>query len=430
MKARTALALLVVCAALVGGMVWFRTMRKPVEKLPPGSVIFPDFPVNDIAKVTLSDPSGSLTIEKKENSWIVPACHGYHADFNRLSALLCQVMDLKVGQKHRVREASLGKMKLLGPDDKGSTSNQQGTVLSFFSKGGACAAMVIVGTDQAGADEPTDPYSRGREPGSQFIRVPSRGSDVIGIKEPFDLDKTPENWIERTICNVPNSEIRSVTVTSPDASSYSLSRTNQQMQFDLPGLCATQQVKASDVGGLGSALSSLTINEVVAPSIAATNTALDKPWKLVLRAFDGRIYTLTVSDTNQPKVYLKLAAAYEKPAEPVTTNVSESGTSPYQAEDTAKRTNERLGPWTFVISDYKANQMRTPLKDVVEPKPLPQPPVPATTAPEATALDETEPEQAEAPVQPAAPEPVSATNAVPTPAPTPAPTNAAAPQAR
>ena len=420
MKPRTVILLLIV-GAIVGVGAWWSLRAKTPGGQAAGSVVFPDFPVNDIAKVVLSDPSGTVSLEKKGTTWVVPECYSYRANYTKVRDLLVSVTDLKVVQKHRVRPSSLGKMKLLGPDDANAATNQQGTAISFYSKTGTRVAMFIVGVEQAsGEDEEPGNYFQHREGGGQFIRVPALGDAVISVKEEFYLDKEGKNWIDRLLANVENAGMKSVTVTPPGGTAYTVARKARDTEFEMAGLAPTQQLSSAAASSLGNALTYLMSTTVVPPPVAATNKALDHAWTFVCKTLDGPVYTLTLAATNQPAAYLKMAVAYEKPVEPApTTNSAEAATLQYKLEDSAKRLNEQVASWMYVMEDIKANELRKTLDAMIEAKPAQETnAVPATAAPETSAVPA-------APAPKPNPTPVKATPAAPAPVPAHTSTNAA-----
>ena len=364
MKPHTVLLLVVVCAA-VGVGAWWALRPKAPDSMPAGTVVFPGFPVNDVTKVVVSDPRGCAVIEKKGTFWVVPARYSYRADYARVRDLLVTVMDMKVTQKRLVRPTSMGKMKLLGPEDANAPSNQYGTTISFYNQAGTRIAQFIVGVEQADSDTAdSDRFNQPQAPKGRFIRVPARGDAVISVTDSFPLQTSDDEWMDCVLANVANDGIRSVTVTPPSGTVYRIERKARGAEFEIAGLNPTQQIDSAAASSLGSTLSYLSAVTVVPPAVAATNTALAAPWTLVCKTFDGPVYTLTVSDVRPLPAYLKMAVAYEKPA---STN-DPAMVRQFEIEDSAKRLNEQVSSWLYEISVAKVSEMRKTRAMLIEAK--------------------------------------------------------------
>lgn len=374
MKARTALILVLVCAAL-GGAWYFITQR---EKAPQaarpviGARLFPDLPVNDITRIVLTDARGSLTIEKRGGGWVVAEYYGYPARFDGVADALRKLYEMKIGQTQRVKPASLATLQLADPAEaKGGAG--AATLVECYAAGAEPVARLFVGKAHESATQARQPRFGfgGPMPDGQYVRM--AGSDLVIIAgEPFPVDADRETWVEKQLFNVPNADLRDITVTDPAGVSYRLYRPTNGADLVIDGAYPTQQLKMAEANSVASGLSYFRVDKVLSPADAASNTALNTPYTYVAKLYNGQVFTLTVSPTNLPESFVRVAVAYDKSlAAPVDTNATAGAVqkTPYEIEQEAKELNDKFAQWTFLLDNYKAGELRKPLQELLEPKP-------------------------------------------------------------
>jgi hypothetical protein len=372
--------LLVVVGALAAAALWY-LQRRPApdaRTIPLGDKVLRFFPVNEISKVVLRAPSGTLTLEQDDDGiWVVREYYSYPAQFDKVADLLKTLYNMTVGQVVRVRQASLGQMQLVAPDEQGSDSGK-GTQVQCYDDSGESIAIVLIGAAKRGEARDDSPYGFAMPEGT-FVRLPGNPADlrderaqVILVKDTFQLGETPDAWIDKQVFNVGNDQLRSIAITAPGGETYAMTRTNAADQFTLPAP-PKQQVKASELATLGNALSFFTVDSVLDPAVAKTNTALAAAWTFAATTFDGVVYTIKVTDTNAPAAYAQVTVKYTKPPiESVASNIAaHAASSPDQVQESARALDHKLAQWTFVLPALKANQLRMPKASLFEPVPEP-----------------------------------------------------------
>ncbi len=376
MNVKTMIVLVVLCAvalAAVWGVKWLRA--QPSSAWSVGQKIAPGFPLNDVTRFTVRGADQAVTIARQGGIWVVADYYDYPASFSKVADLLQQVHGMTVGQTRRVRGNSLGKLRLLGPAASGVEEGTHGTALQFFTKDAKPVVELIAGVPMQREPDPGNPYGFGR-PDGHYIRVasatagaPSGSETVIIVKDALATPTSPEAWIERQVVNVPAESVREVTLTAPGQEPVVLTRTNSTDGFAMAGLSSNQAVNAGAAQSLAGALGHFTIQSVVAPSDASTNTALDTAWSYRVRVANGTSYTLTLADTNAPDAYARLQVAYDAAdAEPDADDAADAAAK-------AEMANARFSSWLYVLPGYKAAELRKTQADLI-------------AAPDAPALDE------------------------------------------
>jgi hypothetical protein len=369
MKLSITIILVLICVVLGAAVYFGRGLLTPAEPgLAVGDKLFPAFPVNDIVKVVLRDGDTHVTLERRSEGWVVDEYYDYPARFSAVADLIRQIYDMKVGQKVRVKPASLVRLQLADP---ASGAPGAARVATFYLADGTPAAELLIGSEKAGKPDPRA-YGFSR-PQGQFVRLPGGEHDAVYLVDNvYDFDVAPDFWIEKQLFNVLNTDLSEITVTSPGGDSYTLVRPAPSSQLELVGIAPTQQLVMSEANSVASGVSYFRVDSVLPPAAAETNTALERAWTYVGKTFDGRVFTFDVSDTNIPTAYVRIQVAYEQPAEAAATTNTTAETaakSPYALRDETVRLNERIAPWTYVLDNYKAGELRKPLDELVQPTP-------------------------------------------------------------
>jgi len=418
MKLKTMLLLVLVCAAAVATL-WYlqRPPKQAGSGLPIGDKVLRFFPVNEISKVVIHTAATTVTLEQNENNiWVVRENYGYPAQFGKVADLLKTLYDMKVGQTVRVRPASLGQLKLVAPDDPGDAAGKA-TQLQCYDDGGESVALLWVGEAKRGEAREGSPYGFAMPEGT-FVRLPGNPANlgntrdqVILVKDTFQIGETPAAWIDKQLFSVPNESVQSIAVTTPRGEQYRVARTNAADQLTLAALAPTQQAKAAELAALGNALTAFTVDEVLDPAAAKTNTALATAWTFAATTFDGVIYTVKLADTNVPQAYAQVTVKYTKPViESVASNIAAHlATRPGEVQESVRVLDRNLAQWTFILPEFKANQLRTLHANLVEPAPAPPQTKPVAPAPPQAKPVAPAPPQ----TKPAAPAPAAAPAAPP-----------------
>src|SRR5258708_30771492 len=98
MNARVAVVLLVLLAVLGGGALLYnyqeRTQRAD-NAAALGRPLVKDLRAADIASIRIVEPNATLTLQRKEDGWVIAERRRFPADVSRVHAFLLKVLGLK-----------------------------------------------------------------------------------------------------------------------------------------------------------------------------------------------------------------------------------------------------------------------------------------------------------------------------------------------
>ncbi len=315
---RKQLILLIVVAAVLGGISlsvsrkekssWTESSQRMGEKL------FSSLNVNDVESIEIKQASGSLTLAKKSDVWVVPSRSDYPANFGSIHDFLIKLMDLKVTQPVKAGVAQLPRLELL-PPDKGTNS---GTLVELKDKSGKTLSSLLLGrkhTRDAGA---SSPFGGGPMPDGRYVMVGGDVKSVALVSETFtSIEPKVEEWLDKDFLKV--EKLRSASVTALQATnSWKLTRETENAEWKLADAKPEEKIDTAKVSGVNYLLSSVTFTDVADASKKPEELGLDKPVLARLETFDGFTYQVKVGKPGpEGKVYIQIATTADLPKERV-----------------------------------------------------------------------------------------------------------------
>src|SRR5262249_7218953 len=189
MNARVAGVLVVLlavlgCAALVA-MCEARAQR-PQNAATLGQPLLKDLKAADIAKISIVAPKSALTLERKEDRWVIDEREGFPADLARVRDFVVKMVGLKIAQSEPIGEKDRARLNL-----DSSTATQ----VEFAGADGKPLAKLLVGR-KIFRSEPENPD---RAPGDgRFVLLPGDDRTVFMVPDPLTqaTSRTSE-WIDK-----------------------------------------------------------------------------------------------------------------------------------------------------------------------------------------------------------------------------------------
>lgn len=200
MNRNTLVALLVVTVVVVAAAAWLAGGRDDAADLSADGLLLPELAgrVNDLEAVDIHAAGDTaVRLRRERERWRVAEYDGYEADFERVHDLL---RALATAERGEARTADPADHALLGLADPGADAGE-----------GTGVRIAFPGTDIDGLVlGRTGPTGRGR-----FVR--RAGSDQVWlVGKELEVSAEALDWLERSVMDIPRSEIARVTVTHPD----------------------------------------------------------------------------------------------------------------------------------------------------------------------------------------------------------------------
>lgn len=383
MKGKNLLILVVVAIVLAGLAVVSSRSRSTALPDVIGKRVLPDLPVNDVEKMVVSAPGGTITLAKENDAWITPSKFNYPAEFQKIKDVLLQLSEMKIGQVMRLtagQKAAMG----MGAPASGAPANA-GTVLELFGAKDRKLATVLLGASrQRKAPANSGFEGMGGYADGRYLS-PDGGKTVYLVTDSLeDVSTKAKDWLDTELLNVNGSDISEITVTVPGKPDLRLVR-KDPTKLDVDGMAADEEADGSKLYGIESALSYLRFSDVADPALTDAQTGMDKPTVFKLTTHKGQVYTATIGSvaTNSMERYVRLdvalkPAATNQPAATEAGNTNAVAAAAKVAEERKKLDEEmqalngKVGTWTYLIESYKTDAMLTTRESLLKKKEPPK----------------------------------------------------------
>ena len=259
----------------------------------PGAALLPQLKAAEVARITIREPKATLTLEKKNERWVITERGGYPADLDKVTELVVKAIELKVGQSETIGEKDRVRMQLAAP----AATEGAATSVVFAGADAKPLAELWLGKKyfKSPPDDPAKALGDGR-----FVMLPSDPARVIIVSEPLkQATAEAKEWIARDGIAIENP--KSIEVTGADTN-YKLSRAILDTPWQLDGKGGT--LDAARAGAAANALARLEIEDVAA---AGADTGLDKGHEVAVSTYDGLDYRLKVGRLEGTRYFVQVA---------------------------------------------------------------------------------------------------------------------------
>jgi hypothetical protein len=316
-----------------------RPAPAPVADVRVGMPLLSPDKAEKAAGLLISDQGKSLTLTRQaDGSWIVPAYHGFPADFTKLSQLIDELMRAKVDRFVSANPERLAQFEF--KDSRIALQDAEGKLLWG----------VVLG--------------RRTETGARLLKFDGEDRAYQSRLSPW-LDTEPKAWADSLLLGIKAEDLCRLEIGFPGEGALVLSRSKKEESFHLESGPAGMQPDAGKLGPLLSALSGIRFSDIVPINDEKAHEAAAFARTVRLACFDGRSFELTLARRPERRVPKALetagqgasgsTAALAAAAQAVTASGT-GGEATKPAADLAKEETIPAGP-VFVhvsSSDIKA----------------------------------------------------------------------------
>ncbi len=339
-----------------------------------GGKVFAEFPLNEIAAITIKTDSNEVEVAKSGDIWTVVNRGDYPANFDSISGLLRKVWELKALRNVKVGQSQLAGLELVEP----GKGNGSGTLLLFKDGSGKEIHSLLLGKQhmQEGAAN-SSPFGGGGSYANGRYIMPDGENDAIAlVQEPFSEVRTsPADWLLKDFFKVAQAKSIEVTTTN----SWKAERQSETGDWKLVGLKDGEVLDTTKTSGFNYALSSPSFTDIVV-DVEPIDVGLTTPRQVVITTFDGFTYAVDAGKkVGEDDYYIKVKIDADLPAERVPgADEKEEDKARLDkefadAQATLKKKLEQeqaLSKWTYKVSNYTLNSVLKERNELLkEPEP-------------------------------------------------------------
>lgn len=355
----------------IAGLVVYQTGRSSWQQKSRNQLdhVVPDFPLNEIAQVTVTTGEDAVHLVKTNGVWAVAERSYYPADFADVGKLLQTVWELKPTKEERVGPSQYGRIEVRLPEE----GEGSGTLLEFKDDSGAVVKQLVLGKqvmrESSGASQFGGPDSGGF-PVGRFVRTVGDPARVFLVSETFSSVTTePESWLNRDFFAV--KKAKSIEVESEDQTgmNWAVARESETGDWHLVDANEGESLDSTQTYTFNNVFSSPTFNDV-------SHEEFDPEFTAVVNTFEDFTYRVMVGPKDeddrrqlQVEVSAKLPEA-RQPAEDEVEADKEKLDNEFEEkrkELAAKLEKEKaLEGWTYQVSNWTVNAVAKKRSDILK----------------------------------------------------------------
>lgn len=289
-----------------GALLIFKQQQdeKPAVSAQLGQPLLKGLKASEITRIEIRESKETLTLERKDERWVLVERGGFAADLEKVSDLVIKAIELKVGQAEPLGEKDRERLSLNEPGkDNAATS------LVFKGADGKVLAELWLGKkyfkNTADSENP-------RAPGDgRFVMLPSDTRQVFLISDPLrQASAASSGWIARDGLSIERVKVLEVKSNVP-ADSYRIERLTDGIDWKLSGPAAKLDISRANAA-------SYSLNKLEIDDLAPADQVLTQPTVLTANTFDGLTYVLEIGalEGERYPVRVKLSGTPNRTAPP------------------------------------------------------------------------------------------------------------------
>jgi hypothetical protein len=300
MKARVVAVLVVLLAVLGGGALLYQHQertRRPDNVGTLGRSLFKDLQAADIAAIRITVPNATLTLERKDDRWVIAERGEFPADVSKVREFVLKVIGLKVGQSEPLGEKDRARLNL----------DASGTRVEFLGAEGKPLGSLLVGRRyfKREVENPEKATADGR-----FIALPAEAGTAYLVGDPLTQAtvKTAE-WIDRSSFQV--EKVKMLQVRHPEGDAWRIERAADNAEWRLAGAKPGEKLDISRANAASYSLQLLELADIAPKD--AKDTGLENPIAVDATTLEGASYAIKVGKLAGDSHYVSFSAAGLKP---------------------------------------------------------------------------------------------------------------------
>ena len=340
MSARALLVLTVLLIVLGGGALLYQRQQaaeRPRNAAVLGKPVLKDLRAADVAALQIVEPKSTLTIERKDDGWVIRERDGFAADVAKVREFVIKMIELKVGQSVPLGEKDRARLNLDGSGTQVTLAAQDGKPLGKLVVGKKYFKREVENPEKSPAD-------------GRFVALPGEAGTAYIVSDPLvQASSKSADWIDRSSFQV--EKVKTLEVRMADGNGWKIERSGDNADWKLAGAKPGEKLDIGKANAASYSLSLLELADVAAKDVK--DTGLDKPTLIDATTLDGLSYEIRIGKAEGDDYYVTF---------------SSSGTvQGNESDERIKKLKARL-PREKRLSDYLLLVPKAKLEDTLKPR--------------------------------------------------------------
>ncbi|MCD8533514.1 MAG: DUF4340 domain-containing protein [Verrucomicrobia bacterium] len=260
--------------------------------------VLPDLDLNQVTRIRIDSPDGSVTLEQKDATWTVSDRGNYPADFKKVGEMARVFEELKALTREEVGESQFARLELLPPGGEEKTG--AGTDVSFLDKDGKELSRLRIGKSARRSSEEPDPMGMGMG-GSSAGKFVLRTSDmaVFMVSDNLDsIESDPKSWLNKSSFYKVSKAAKVTVQSSEPEMNWTISRGTETDSWSLAGLGPDEKMSTSAANIFNSYMGFPSFVDV-----STEQSLMENSKTIKITTFEGFEYTFNVGEKNSDGYY-------------------------------------------------------------------------------------------------------------------------------
>lgn len=306
MNARIA-AILVLLLVFLGGAALIlqrqETSQRPANAGALGQRLLKDLKAAEVALIRIVEPKASLTLQRKDEGWVIAEREGFPADMAKVRELVVSAIELKIGQSEPIGEKDRARLNL----------DSSGTQVEFAGADGKALAKLIVGKKYF----KREPDNADKAPADgRFVMRPEDSATVYTVSDPLpQASARTADWIDRGGFKV--EKVKTLEVRYPGGEGWRIERTGDNADWKLAGAKPGEKLDIPKANAASYSLGLLELADVAPKDVKANGEmrGLDKPILINATTLAGVSYAIKVGRLEGENYYVTFTSSADQPRE-------------------------------------------------------------------------------------------------------------------
>ena len=272
-----------------------------------GSDVVTKLDPSKVSSVVITDKEGIVTLEQKDENWIVAERDGFPAKFEDIKKLVTSSVTLKSLRKIGASKSQRGRFELVDPTVEKENS---GIKIEFKGVDGAVLKTILLGkktSSQSGANAGS-PF--GSSDNQRFVLADGKINSIeIDFSNPLnDIAADPSEWLQKDEF-IKIEKIKSVSVAQPDAAnSWALTREKEGDDMTLVDAKEEEKLDSSKGNSAGRVFGFANFDDVASRAAKPEDLGMDKAIAASIETFEGYTFAIKMSKAGEDH-YMTVAAS-------------------------------------------------------------------------------------------------------------------------
>lgn len=309
MKNKQVLIAIIVLGVL--GVIAFFTSNnqsnQPSDKSGIGKEVVTKLDPKKIAKITITDKDGSVSLEMKDEKWTVTERDGFIANFENIQKLVSSAVTLKSLRQVRASKKQHGRFELIDPTVE---KEKSGTKVEFKGSNNDLLKVLVLGKKNGSQSGSNAGSPFGSSDNQRFVLVDGKISVIeIDFSSALnEVEATASEWLQKDDF-LKIEKIKSVSVSQPNAEdSWTVNRGKEGDDMTLAEAKEGEKLDSSKGNSAGRVFGFANFDDVASKSAKPEDLGMDKAVKANIETFEGYKYAVNMAKKGEDH-YMTVSAS-------------------------------------------------------------------------------------------------------------------------